>query len=146
MPNTIPEPWLSFLREIDQGLEKPVEVHCLGAFVLMVMWDLPRATGDIDVVEVTPTDASGKLMQLGGEGSELSRKYRLQIHRVGIAEYPENYVDRLIDITPAVLVHLRVLAFDVMDVVLAKLARNSPRDRQDVARRVSRRPHPRSVA
>lgn len=30
----IPEPWLSFLREVDRLLDRPVEVHCLGGFVL----------------------------------------------------------------------------------------------------------------
>lgn len=134
MQHTIPEPWLSFLREIDESLQRRVEIHCLGAFVLMVLWNLPRGTGDIDIIEVAPADASQELLQLAGEGSELSRKYRhLQIHRVGIAEYPENYAARLIDITPPKFSHLRILAFDVIDVALAKLARNSPRDREDVA-------------
>jgi hypothetical protein len=133
MPHKIPEPWHSFLREVDEGLSERVEIHCLGAFVLMVLWDLPRPTGDIDIVEVAPTEATRELLKLGGEGSELSRKYSLQIHRVGIAEYPENYAARLIDITPPEFSRLRIMAFDATDVVLAKLARNNARDRQDVA-------------
>lgn len=130
---TIPEPWLSFLRRIDEKLEVSVEIHCLGGFVLMVLWDLPRPTGDIDVVEVAPKGATPQLMEIGGEGSDLSREYGLQIHRVGIAEYPEDYVLRLIELTPTEFRRLRIRAFDATDVALAKLARNSQRDREDVA-------------
>ena len=133
MPHAIPEPWRSFLREIDAGISESVDIHCLGAFVLMVLWDLPRPTGDIDVVEVAPKAVTRELLKLGGEGSDLSRKYSLQIHHVRIAEYPENYAARLTDITPPEFYRLRIMAFDAVDVVLAKLARNNARDRQDVA-------------
>lgn len=33
MPAEIKEPWLPFLRDVDQALKGPVEVHCLGGFV-----------------------------------------------------------------------------------------------------------------
>jgi hypothetical protein len=39
MPDRIPEPWLSFLRDLDQALRETVEVHCLGGFVLSVLGD-----------------------------------------------------------------------------------------------------------
>jgi hypothetical protein len=38
----------------------------------------------------------------------------------------------LTDITPPGLRHLRIRAFEVHDIVLAKVARHSPRDRYDV--------------
>lgn len=133
MPHTIPEPWLGFLREVDAGLGTSVEVHCLGGFVLTVLWDLPRATGDVDVIVVRPSEAVERLLSLGGEASELSAKYRLKIHQVTIAEYPEGYVSRLLEITPLGFRWLRLLAFEAHDLVLAKLGRNTPRDREDVA-------------
>lgn len=133
MPSKLPDPWLSFLREVDHALNESVEVHCLGAFVLTVLWGLPRATGDIDVVEVVPTGATSTLLEIGGEGSALSHKYKLYIQKVGIAEYPDDYASRLIDITPHEFRRLRLMAFDPNDLALAKLARNSPRDREDVA-------------
>ena len=52
MPVKTPEPWLSFLRDVDCALERPVEVHCLGGFVLTILWDLPRPTGDVDFIEI----------------------------------------------------------------------------------------------
>jgi len=133
MSGKVPEPWLSFLREVDQALEGPVEVHCLGAFALRVLSGLSHPTADIDVVEVAPRKATRHLLAIAGEGSLLWRKYRLYIDKVGVAQYPENYASRLVDITPRGLRRLRVMALEPHDVALAKLARNSPRDREDVA-------------
>ena len=132
MPVKIPEPWLGFLREVDRALGQPMEVHCLGGFVLTVLWDLPRPTGDVDFIEIDPETAGAELLRIAGEGSELEKRYRLRFHRVTIAEYPEGYASRLVDITPRSFRRIRLLAFEVHDLVLAKLARNSPRDREDV--------------
>ncbi len=132
MPTRISEPWLSFLRDVDQALKQTVEVHCLGGFVLSVLWELPRPTGDVDFVEIRPGTAANELMAIAGEGTELGEQYHLHFHRVTIAEYPEGYESRLIDITPKGFHRLRLKAFEVHDVVLAKLSRNSPRDRADV--------------
>ncbi len=132
MPRRIQEPWLSFLRDVDRALGQSVEVHCLGGFVLSVLWDLSRPTGDVDFIEVRPGKANEELMQIGGEGSKLAEKHHLRFHRVTIAAYPEDYEKRLIDVTPKGLHRLRLKAMEVHDVVLAKLSRNSPRDRADV--------------
>jgi hypothetical protein len=117
---------------VDQALGQSVEVHCLGGFVLSVLWGLPRPTGDVDFIEIEPSDAGDELLGIAGEGSELARRHKLQFHRVTIAEHPEGYVSRLVDITPKMLCRLHLRAFEVHDLVLAKLARNSPRDRADV--------------
>jgi hypothetical protein len=132
MPPKIAEPWLSFLREVDRALGRPVSVHCLGGFVLAVLWDLPRPTGDVDFIEAVPSDAASELLGIAGEGSELASRYKLHFHRVTVAEFPEGYVARLVDITPRGLEHLRLLALEAHDLALAKLGRNSPRDRSDV--------------
>ena len=132
MPVEIAEPWLSFLRDVDSELSQRIEVHCLGGFVLSALWSLPRPTGDVDIVEVEPSSATEELLSVAGEGSELSRRYHLQFHKVTVAEYPERYASRLIDITPRGLTRLHLSAFEVHDLVLAKISRNSPRDREDV--------------
>lgn len=132
MPKRILEPWLSFLRDVDRALTQAVEVHCLGGFVLNVLWGLPRPTGDVDFIEVRPGKAGEELKRLAGEGTELAGNHHLRFHRVTIAEYPENYERRLVDITPKGMHRLKLKAFEVHDIVLAKLSRNSPRDRADV--------------
>jgi len=132
MPKQVPDPWLSFLRDVDRALTTPVEVHCLGGFVLSVLWGLPRVTGDLDVVDVRPQTACAELMHIAGADSTLATKYRLHFHQVTVAEYPESYEQRLTEITPGRLHLLRLKAFEIHDLVLAKLSRNSPRDRADV--------------
>ncbi len=138
MPVKIPEPWLSFLRDVDRALGRRIEVHCLGGFVLGVVWGLPRPTGDVDIVEVEPSGAAEELLDLAGEGADLSKRYRLQFHKVTIAEYPDSYASRLVDMTPERCRRLRLRGFEAHDLALAKLARNSPRDREDVRFLVSK--------
>ena len=128
----IQEPWLSFLRDVDGALGEPMAIHCLGGFVLSALWELPRPTGDVDFIEIEPSGAGKELLRIAGTGSSLARQYGLHFHRVSIAECPEGYVARLVDMTPKGLQRLRLAALEVHDLVLAKLARNSPRDRADV--------------
>ena len=132
MPTNVPEPWLSFLRDVGRTLGQSVEVHCLGGFVLTVLWELPRPTGDVDFIEIEPTEACNELLEIAGEGAELAERHKLQFHRVTVAEYPEGYASRLVNITPTGFLRLHLRALEVHDLVLAKLARNSPRDRADV--------------
>jgi hypothetical protein len=132
MPKRIQEPWLSFLRDVDRALTQAVEVHCLGGFALSVLWGLPRPTGDVDFIEVRPGEAGKELMQIAGEGAKLAAKHHLHFQRVTVAVYPEDYEERMVDITPRGLNHLGLKSLEVHDIVLAKLSRNSPRDRADV--------------
>jgi hypothetical protein len=139
MPARIPAPWNAFLRDVDRALKRRVEVHCLGGFVLGVLWGLPRPTGDVDFVEIIPAEAGEGLLRIAGEGSEIAHRHRVHFHRVTIAEYPEGYASRLTDLTPRGFSHLRLRAFEVHDLVLAKLGRNSARDRADVEFLVQKR-------
>lgn len=132
MRDEVLEPWLGFLREVDRALNRPVEVHCLGGFVLAVRWGIPRPTGDVDFVEIKPSEASQDLLRIAGEGSEIAGRHHLHFHRVSIAEYPEGYASRLTSLTPRGFKRLALRAFEVHDLVLAKLGRNSARDRADV--------------
>src|SRR5437867_1373921 len=123
MARGIKEPWLSFLRDVDRALKQPVAVHCLEGFILSVLWDLPRPTGDIDFIEVRPGDASGELLDAGGEGTVLADRHRLHFRRMGIGVFPDGYEARLTDITAPGLEKLRIKALEVHDLVLAKISR-----------------------
>src|SRR5437867_11952755 len=100
MPTRIHEPWLSFCRDVDRLLKGPVEVHCLGGFVLNVLHDLPRPTGDVDFIKIRPSTANDELLKTAGKGTELAEKHKVYFHRVSVADYTEDYERRLIDITP----------------------------------------------
>ena len=134
MPETtLQEPWRSFLHDLDTLVDGPVELHCLGGFVIAELYDFARVTADVDVIHVrgaTPV----ALADLAGQGSELHRRHKVYLDIVTVASVPENYQERLIDLFPGEFRNLRLKAFERHDLVLAKLARNIDRDREDVKR------------
>jgi Nucleotidyltransferase of unknown function (DUF6036) len=125
------KPWTGFLADLDAALSNPVEVHCLGGFVLIAAYDIPRATGDLDYLATLPNDASPLLEKLGGPDSKLGKKYNVCVQRVGVTDMPEDYESRLTELKLG-LKHLRLLALDPYDLILSKLTRNSPKDVEDV--------------
>ena len=54
MKPVLSERWKVFLTEVDAHLPAPVELHCLGGFVLAVCYELPRPTGDVDYIAAIP--------------------------------------------------------------------------------------------
>jgi len=133
MPSkSIPEPWQSFLSDIDATVAEDVELHCLGGFVITVLYDLARPTADVDVIAITPRSEIESLLSLAGQGSELHRKHKLYLQLVGVATVPDSYEERLTEIFPGTFTHLRLLALDPYDLALSKLERNTQRDRDDV--------------
>jgi len=132
MPNQPPEPWHSFLIEVDTLVTGEVFLHCLGAFVIQQLYGLPRPTQDVDTLPVHPRDQIPVLIEKAGKGSDLHRKYRVYLDIVGICDHPDSYEDRLTELFPGTYKHIRVFALEIYDLVLAKLGRNAPRDREDV--------------
>jgi hypothetical protein len=109
-----------------------VKVRCIGGFVLVVMFDHPRTTEDVDFIYIDPSGANDELLKIAGEGSDLWKRYHLKFQRVDVADLPEAYATRLIDITPPRLRRLHLFGFEVHDLALTKLARFNPKDRQDI--------------
>jgi hypothetical protein len=56
--DNIPEPWFSFLKELDALATETVRMECIGGFVVTVLYGLSRATADVDVLEITPPSAA----------------------------------------------------------------------------------------
>jgi hypothetical protein len=46
--NPLQSPWKEFLAEIDQQLNEPLDLHCIGGFVITFFYGFPRTTGDLD--------------------------------------------------------------------------------------------------
>ncbi|MFB3923384.1 MAG: DUF6036 family nucleotidyltransferase [Terriglobia bacterium] len=140
----LPPPWARFFRDFDTLLPAPVRLHCLGGFVLAVRYGLARPTADVDVVAVFPMSELPRLEALAGRGSPLARKHHVNLQYVGVASLPENYEKRLFELLPGRFRHLRLFVPDPYDLMLSKLERNSPKDREDVeflAKQASLRPH-----
>jgi hypothetical protein len=139
---TLPRPWDKFLQEVDELLGRPVEIHCLGGFVLIVLYGREIPTGDIDYIEAIPPEEVTNLERLAGRESKLASKYGVYFQFVpvgGIADVPENYATRLIDLFPARFSKLRLQALDPYDLILSKVTRNAARDERDVAFLASKR-------
>lgn len=134
MLNEIPEPWHSFLAEIDGFLQEETKFHCIGGFVIAMLYGLNRETSDLDVIRVIPRDLDGSLYKLSGKGSFLHAKYHLYLDPVTVATTPDNYEDRVIELFPGQFTHLKLYAVDPYDLALSKLERNSPKDQEDVLR------------
>lgn len=127
------EPWRSFLHDLDALLDRTTELHCLGGFVIAELYDFERVTADVDVIVVRGEDPA-KLATLAGQGSDLHRQHKVYLDIVTVAQWPENYETRLLDLVPGAFRHLCLKAFERHDLVLAKLTRNIDRDREDVKR------------
>jgi hypothetical protein len=123
----------AFLRELDEIAAEPVDLHCIGGFVVTKKYGFHRETRDVDVLSITPNTQRQDFLSKGAEGSDLSRKYHVYLHFVGVIEaHPENYEMRLTEMYPGQLQRIRLLASEAHDLALMKLGRNIERDREDV--------------
>lgn len=130
--NLLPEPWFSFLSELDRAVDVEVRLDCMGGFVVTMVYGFSRPTADLDVLEIAPSEAGAQIRALGMHGGPLHKKYRIYLDQVGVAHVPENYEDRLSEIFLNTFEHLRLCALDPYDLALSKLERNIQRDRDDV--------------
>lgn len=132
---TPPEPWRSFLQELDERLTGAIALHCIGGFVVSLHYGIGRQTSDIDFLTVVPRNHADDIESIAGQESGLHRKYRLYLQRVTIATAPANHVGRLERMFPSAgWKHLSLFALEAHDLALTKLERNAERDRDDVLR------------
>lgn len=125
----LPSPWKEFLSELDDMLTEQLELHCIGGFVLTFFYCLTRTTGDIDYYAAVPANLN--LDGMAGQGSILHQKHKVWLHRVAVANLPEDYVSRLAEMAPGQFKRLRILVPDPYDCILSKIERASPKDRDD---------------
>ena len=90
-----PLPWSAFLDELDQAISEPIALHCIGGFVVSLLYGLPRPTGDVDYVAAIPRYRIEELERLAGRGSKLAAKYKVPLQHVTVATIPEDYESRL---------------------------------------------------
>ncbi len=116
--------------ELDSRLNEAVELHCCGGFAATKLYGVPRETWDVDYIGIIPVRS--EIATLAGEGSALCQKYKVFVHSVNVATYPDSYEDRLIEMHPGTWKNLRLYALEVHDLALTKLERNIDRDRDDI--------------
>ncbi len=131
-PKQVPEPWRSFLKELDQRAIEETRMDCMGGFVVTVLYGFSRETSDLDVLLIAPREQGRHLLELGVQGGTLHKKYKVYLDYVGVAKVPENYEERLTEMFAGEFRRLRICALDPYDLALSKLERNIQRDRDDV--------------
>ena len=82
---SIPEPWNSFLSELDAAVDTEVRLDCMGGFVVTLVYGFSRSTGDLDVLEIAPREARRPMLHLGMQGGPLHKKYKIYLDLVGVA-------------------------------------------------------------
>jgi hypothetical protein len=83
MPSNLrPEPWKSFFSEIDASLEKEVVLHCLGGFVMTMLYGLDRPTADVDILPVGSNAATESLIGFGRRRFTTSQEITKSISRL----------------------------------------------------------------
>jgi len=100
--NRPPEPWDSFLKDLDDAVGVTTRLDCIGGFVVAHFYGLGRPTSDVDVIEIAPNAVAEIVSALGLREGPLSKKHGIFIDRVGIAMIPENYEDRLVEMSGCV--------------------------------------------
>jgi hypothetical protein len=94
----LPEPWLSFLSKLDESVSEPIDLHCLGGFVVTVVYGAERTTSDIDVLTFVPKNEAWAVLNQGQKGSELHKQYKIYLDPVDIVVPPEDYDKRLTEV------------------------------------------------
>ena len=97
-------------------------------------YGLARPTADLDYLEVIPSRHGPLLQEFAGPDSALARAHGLHLQHVTVASLPDRYDERLTPLWPGRFPRLTRLTLERHDLALSKLARNSPIDREDVAR------------
>ncbi|HUZ94528.1 MAG TPA: hypothetical protein VMU57_06405, partial [Edaphobacter sp.] len=64
---TLPEPWLSFLRELDPIAGEPTKIPCIGGFAVTQYYGSVRTTVDLDIIDVAPIASRNRLLEAGGK-------------------------------------------------------------------------------
>jgi len=72
------------------------------------------------------------LQSLGGFDSPLFKKHGLYMDHVTVANLPENYQDRIVEMFPGTYRRIQLYTLDAYDLALSKIDRNSEKDREDV--------------
>ncbi len=64
----VPEPWRSFLEELDQRATEETRMDCMGGFVVTVLYGFSRETSDLDVLLIAPQEQGPPLLELACPG------------------------------------------------------------------------------
>lgn len=81
----VPEPWDSFLIELDEKATEETRLDCMGGFVVTQLYGFSRETSDL-VLVIAPKEQVKPLLELARQGGELHKKHRVYLDYVSVAK------------------------------------------------------------
>ena len=126
------QPWDALLTAVNEGLTEPIDLYCLGGFVMGEVYGMARPTADIDFLEIEPPNQISLITELAGPGSLLAKKLGVYLNYTTVQTVPENFQNRAVEMFSGAYRQLRLWALDPYDLALSKLERNVQKDRDDV--------------
>src|SRR5438045_3961655 len=94
------DPWRSFFDDLNEALDEPLKLHCIGGFVVSQLYGIARSTADVDYLALMPPDFRVRLEELAGLASRLFKAHKIYLQAVNIATYPADYEQRLVPLFP----------------------------------------------
>lgn len=130
-----------FFRDLDRSWPlpagAPVTLRLLGSTALILQTNFQRGTKDGDILETDQitVEIESALLGFAGKGTSIHRRHRMYLEFLGAA-FPFLPLEPLWHgVVPSGMDyrHFRLEVLDVVDVVIAKLARFHKTDRDDIA-------------
>ena len=133
-------PLHDFFQDLDRAWQPTgkgkIRLPIIGAAALLLQTSYERLTKDSDVLETEPIaeGVRSQLENLGGKDSKLHRRHNIYLDfvRPGLPLLPQQPDWVVIPDLTASLVHFRIEALHVVDVVVSKLKRFHANDRHDI--------------
>lgn len=130
-----------FFRDVDRSwhfeAKGPVTLRLLGSTALILQTDFRRGTKDGDVLETDEitVGVASALLRMAGKDSAIHRRHRmyLEVLSAGFPFLPLEPLWHAVVPSGVAYRHIRLEVLDVVDVVIAKLARFHKTDRDDIA-------------
>jgi len=126
-----PEPWKSFLGELDREATAETRLDCMGGFVATLLYGLPRRPPTSTFCSSLRESNAQRCWNLAS-GRRASQKVQSVPGLRGCGQGARGLRRAAHRNVPGVYKHLRICALDPYDLALSKLERNIQRDRDDV--------------
>lgn len=125
---------VALLRELDARLEgTPTKVWIGGGAAILLAYEGTLATVDVDLIGEKVGDLL-HMSSVASKGSPLHRATNLYCDVVPPGLFPSEFGwrGRAIPVDVPELSHLKVRVLEIHDLIISKLKRFSPKDRQDI--------------
>ena len=107
--------WREFLAELDALLKQPIQLHCIGGFV--IGYGFARGTNDLGYRTLYPFYCLKDLQTMAGPGSALARRHKVHVQDTDVESIPDGYEDRLIELFAGRCKNIRLFVPDPYDLV-----------------------------